>query len=222
QEEVATHRLVSSLERQAVLEELLEATKPPLRKGTEGLHYLLATPFRYPPLKHGSRFGARSEPSLFYGSLGVGTVLAEAAYYRFVFWQGMAKPPAGKIDTQHTLFEAEYRTRRGLRLQAPPFAAHRAVLTDPADYTASQALGSKLRAVGIQAFEFISARDPQAGVNVALFTPEALASQAPMAQEPWLCELTASHVRFRKVRARTLYDFPIEPFLLDGKLPQPA
>lgn len=222
QEEVATHRLVSSLERQAVLEELLEATKPLLRKGTEDLHYLLATPFRYPPLKHGSRFGSRSEPSLFYGSLGVGTVLAEAAYYRFVFWQGMAKPPAGKIDTQHTLFEAEYRTRRGLRLQAPPFAPHRAVLTHPADYTASQALGSKLRTAGIQAFEFISARDSKGGINIALFTPAALSSKAPLAQAPWLCELTGAHVRFCAVHTRNIHDFPIEVFQVAGRLPQPA
>lgn len=49
QEEVATTRLVSSLERQAVLEYLLEATKPPRRPGTERLHYLLATPFRSHP-----------------------------------------------------------------------------------------------------------------------------------------------------------------------------
>lgn len=41
QEQVATNQLVSSLERQAVLEDMLEATKPRLRKGTETLHYLL-------------------------------------------------------------------------------------------------------------------------------------------------------------------------------------
>src|SRR5512142_429329 len=96
QEQVATHQLVRSLERQAVLEDMLEATKPPWRKGSERLHYLLATPFRYPPLQHGSRFGTRSEPSLFYGSQETRTVLAEAAYYRFVFWHGMRPPPAGK------------------------------------------------------------------------------------------------------------------------------
>jgi len=151
QEQVATNQLVSSLERQAVLEDMLEATKPRLRKGTESLHCLLATPFRYPPLKHGSRFGTRSEPSLFYGSLETRTLLAEAAYYRFVFWHGMTRPPASKLDTQHTLFGAEYRTVSGLRLQNPPFAAHRDALASPSDYHASQALGSRMRAAGIEA-----------------------------------------------------------------------
>ncbi len=222
QEQVATNRLVGSLARQAVLESLLEGTKPPLRKGTATLHYLLATPFRYPPLRHGSRFGARSEPSLFYGSLETRTVLAEAAYYRFVFWHGMATPPAGKFDTQHTLFGAAYRSAHGLHLQAPPFAEHRAALASPSDYRASQALGTAMRAAGIEAFEFVSARDPEAGINVALFTPRAFARKAPVSQEAWLCELSAERVRFRSARGRDLHEFPLALFLVAGRLPWPA
>lgn len=222
QEQVATTQLVSSLKHQALLEEMLEATKPPRRKGTEHLHYLLATPFRYPPLKHGSRFGKRSEPSLFYGSLETRTVLAEAAYYRFVFWYGMATPPAKKLDTQHTLFEAHYKSAQGLRLQDAPFKQYVEQLAHPADYHATQALGTQMRAAGIEAFEFISARDPQKGINVALFSPRALASHTPVAQEPWLCELTADHVRFHSLHAKSFFDFPVELFHADGRLPQPA
>ena len=44
QEQVATSRLVASLTHQAQLEELIEATEPALRPGTENLHYLLAAP----------------------------------------------------------------------------------------------------------------------------------------------------------------------------------
>ena len=222
QEQVATSQLVGSLERQAVLESMLEATKPSLRKGTGALHYLLATPFRYPPLKHGSRFGTRSEPSLFYGSLETRTVLAEAAYYRFVFWHGMAQPPAGKLDTQHTLFGAAYRTGQGMQLQALPFADHRAALASPSDYRASQTLGTAMRTAGIEAFEFVSARDPQAGINVALFTPKALAKKEPVSQETWLCELTGERVRFRAARGRDLHDFPLAIFQVAGTLPWPA
>lgn len=222
QEQVATNQLVGSLDRQAQLEEMLEATKPRLRKGSERLHYLLATPFRYPPLKHGSRFGTRSEPSLFYGSLETQTVLAEAAYYRFVFWAGMARPPAGKLDTQHTLFGAAYRTTQGLQLQVPPFAPHRAALASPSGYRASQALGTAMRAAGIEAFEFVSARDPEGGINVALFTPKAFAKKEPVSQEAWLCELTGERVRFRPARGRGIHDFPLALFQISGTLPWPA
>ncbi len=222
QEQVATNQLVSGLDRQAVLEEMLDATKPPYRAGCAHLHYLLATPFRYPPLKWGSRFGRRNEPSLFYGSLATATVLCEAAYYRFVFWSGMAQSPIGKLDTQHTLFAAEFRAERAVRLQDPPFDAFRAALTHPADYSASQPLGARLRAAGVQLFEFVSAREPAGGINVALFTPTALARPAPVAQDAWLCETTARRVRFNAVHGRAIHDFPIELFQIEGCLPLPA
>lgn len=222
QEQVATNQLVSSLERQAVLETLLEATKPRLRPGTEHLHYLLATPFRYPPLKHGSRFGTRSAPSLFYGALHTSTVLAEAAYYRFLFWYGMATPPTTKLDTQHTLFGAAYQTDQGVQLQAPPFAAYQAQLCSPSDYSASQALGVVMRDAGIAAFEFTSARDPERGINVALFTPQALVGTAPVYQAAWLCELSAERVSFHAAHSREWYAFSLDTFLLAGQLPQAA
>ncbi|MBW8365897.1 MAG: RES family NAD+ phosphorylase [Rhizobium sp.] len=222
QEEIATTQLVSSLERQAMLEDLLEATKPRRRPGTERLHYLLATPFRYPPLKHGSRFGSRIAPSLFYGSLGLNTVLAEAAYYRFVFWHGMTVPPEGKLVTQHTMLEAEYRTKRGLQLHAPPFTVHRKQLTHPSDYAATQELGSKMRQTGIEAFEYISARDPGGGVNVALFTPDALPRNEPLSKESWLCELTGSHAKFSAGHNRTVHGFEVDLFRVSKVLPQPA
>ncbi|MCC3263614.1 RES family NAD+ phosphorylase, partial [Paenibacillus polymyxa] len=81
-----------------LLEELIETSKPQLPPSTETLHYLLKTPFRYPPLRWGSRFGRRHEPSLFYAALRLETAMAEAAYYRFVLWEGMASPPpSGRI-----------------------------------------------------------------------------------------------------------------------------
>lgn len=222
QEQVATNRLVSSLERQAVLEEMLEETKPPRRPGTERLHYLLATPFRYPPLRHGSRFGGRHEPSLFYGALSERTVLAEAAYYRFVFWYGMAVSPPGKLDTQHTLFGARYQSSNGLRLHQPPFDDHANVLRHPADYSATQALGTVMREAGIELFEYVSARDAEGGCNLALCTARAFTRTQPTRQDAWLCQLSAGHARFLKPRDGTLHDFPLEPFLFEGRLPSPA
>ena len=44
---VATMRLVDSLHEQALLEQILEASKPSLARGHKVLHYLLTAPFRY-------------------------------------------------------------------------------------------------------------------------------------------------------------------------------
>ena len=76
QEQVATNSLVRTLAEQALLEDLIETSKPQLPGPAIRLHYLLATPFRYPPLPWGSRFGRCFEPSLFYAARTRDTVLA--------------------------------------------------------------------------------------------------------------------------------------------------
>lgn len=220
QEQIATGRIVSSLERQALLEEMLEAAKPPAAHSK--LHYLLSTPFRYAPLRYGSRFGSRNQTGLFYGSLTLSPLLAESAYYRFVFWHGMADPPRQRYLTQHTLFAARYRTRRGIRLQCKPFDRYRIELRDPTSYTATQLLGKRMRAAGVEAFEYASARDPEAGINVALFTPAALASTRPLNTQQWLCETSATSVRFHGRQSTGVRTYPLAMFLVGGVLPQPA
>lgn len=222
QEQVATNRLVSSLEEQALLESLLELSKPPVPPGCENLHYLLSTPFRYPPLRHGSRFGSRFEPSLFYASRTTATVLAEAAYYRLLFWHGMAVPPVIALKTQHTLFGGRFRTEHGLRLQKPPFESFRARLADPSDYRATQELGACLRREGVEAFEFRSARDPSGGTNVAIFRPEALSVTRPVFSESWLCETAPAGVDFYCADTREVLGYRLETFLVSDRLPMPA
>ncbi len=223
QEQVATSTLVDDLAEQALLEDLIEAAKPPLRPGTEHLDYLLASPFRYPPLRHGSRFGTRFEPSLLYGSKALSTVLAEGAYYRFAFWTAMVQPPPGeRLLTQHSLIRARYRSAHGLRLQAPPCRAFEDRLTDAVDYGPTQALGRAIRAAGIQVFEFVSARASRRGINVALVDPASLANPRPLSRSPWLCETRAQWVSWSSAADKSLTRFPISRFLVAGRLPRPA
>lgn len=223
QEEIATLGLVDTLSEQRRVERLLEQSKPPLVRDTERLHYLLAAPFRYPPLPYGSRFGTRQEPGLFYGSLGLTALLSEAAYYRFVFWAGMSNPPpSGKLATQHNVFRADYSSERGLRLQAPPFTRFETLLTSPDRYEATQQLGGHMRAAGIEAFEYRSARDPSGGINAALYTPQALASVRPKRVTSWLTETRAETVTFSERGSKDVTSFPLEQFLAAGSLPLPA
>jgi len=222
QEQVATNSLVRTLAEQALLEDLIEGSKPKLQGPAIGLHYLLATPFRYPPLPWGSRFGRRFEPSLFYAARSIATVLAESAYYRFVFWSGMAVLPPASLATRHTLFSVAIGTSRGLRLQHPPFDDHAAALLDRRHYGATQALGTAMRDAGIEAFEYRSARDPQQGLNVALFTPAALGSPKPDILDEWLCQTTAERVSYYSRSGGGVREFPLETFRVDGELPLPA
>ncbi len=222
QEQIATNVLVDNLDEQALLEEMLEASKPPAPPETERLHYLLATPFRYPPLRHGSRFGVRQEPSLFYGSMDLGAALAETAYYRFLFWSGMEEPPpGGKLTTRLTSFGALYRVGQGLVLYQEPFLQYAGRISDPQNYTESQELGGNMRAAGIEGFEYRSARDPDGGINIALFSPKAFSRPKPVWQELWICEISAAEVSFYS-KGYDTWLYQRERFLVDSELPAPA
>ena len=222
QHRISTRKLVDSLEEQAVLEQLLETSKPPERIERR-LHVLLSTPFRYPPLRHGSRFGARHEPGIWYGSESRRTLLAEAAYYRFVFLDG-TRTDLGAVTTTHTVFRVSMRTARGVDLTAPPFDRYRAAIASAADYTATQALGAAMRAAGVDAFRYPSARDPERGVNAAAFSSRAFGTAVPRNLETWHCTARRERVEFVRHDYFTslAFAFPRDVFLLDGRLPAPA
>lgn len=223
QEQVATLEYVDTLEEQALLEEMLEEAKPPYPGDCEDLHYLLKTPFRYPPLKWGSRFGRVHEPSIFYGGTEVRVTLAESAYYRFVFWYSMGGEPVKEtIRTEHTLFSVAYATGKGLQLHLPPFDAYRRKLAHPKNYQASQLLGSAMRAAGVEVFEYLSARDDLDGTCVGLFTPHGFADNSPRDMSQWLCEVSAHEVSFKQIGERDVSIFSLEQFLFEGELPHPA
>src|SRR5438105_3620504 len=129
QHQVSTRKLVDSADEQILLEELIDRVKP--ADVTRGrLHYLLSTPFRYPPLHHGSRFGGRHERGIWYGSETHRTVFAEVAYYRLVFLEG-TRAELGVVTTQLTAFTVRARSTRGVDLVSAPFDAHRRPISSP-------------------------------------------------------------------------------------------
>ena len=222
QHRVSTRKLVDSAEEQALLEELIDRAKPPdLTNG--GLHYLLFTPFRYPPLRHGSRFGGRHQRGIWYGSTTRRTAFTEVAYYRLLFIEG-TRAELGLVTTPLTAFTVRMRSARAIDLVAPPFAAHRQALASPISYTASQALGTAMRSVGVELFRFASARDVSGGVNVAAFVPAVFGKSKPQGFETWHCAATRNGVEFAKsdYLARETFVFPREQFTVGGSLPVPA
>jgi hypothetical protein len=222
QHQVSTRKLVDSLEEQALLEQLIETAKPPDRVPGR-LHVLLSTPFRYPPLVHGSRFGTRHEPGVWYGSESRRPLFAEVAYYRLVFLDG-TRAALDPLATWHTAFSVAVQTPRGIDLMAPPFAAHRAAIGSPVDYAAAQALGADMRGAGVEAFRYPSARDAQGGVNVGAFTPAVFGAARPRGFETWHCTATRRRVEIvrRDFSETTAFVFPRDEFLVRGRLPVPA
>ena len=213
------------MEEQGLLEELLESGKPPLPLGAEfrRLHYLLATPFRYAPLRHGSRFGTRGERAIWYGSTQPRTAFAETAYYRLLFLEGTAADLT-PIEVELSLFRVSIRTTRGVDLTRAPFDRHRAAIASPADYSATQLLGREMRDDAVDAFRYPSARDRLGGTNLALFAPTAFVATMPSAVSCWHSVATRGRIELTKkdVFSRESFAFPRDDFLVDDRLPAPA
>ena len=226
QVQIATIGLVDTSEEQLLLEQMLDSVKPPTPKSKQRTpyHYLIETPFRYPPLRHGSRFGSRALPSLFYGSLGLNTALAESAYYRLLFWAGMKIPPPNeRIITEHTSFEVTFKTEFGVHLESRAFYKYRNNLSSPTDYSQTQLLGETMRDANVQAFTFLSARDDNKGINAAAFSLKAIQKKAPKNLQQWICNTNAQGVSYTKQHAKNeQYTYPYSQFEVKGKLPQPA
>jgi hypothetical protein len=227
QHQVSTRKLVDSAAEQELLESLIDGAKPPAAaaaRGHRALHYLLTTPFRYPPLRHGSRFGGRFERGLWYGAESLRTAFAEVAYYRLLFLEGTAAD-LGVIEAALSAFRATIETARGIDLVAPPFDAHRAAISSPTDYSASQVLGAAMREAGAEAFRFPSARTSGAGAApcVAAFTPEVFRGR-PHGFQTWHCTASTERVEFttRDYFRRETIAFDRIAFLVGDSLPAPA
>ena len=222
QEQKVTVALVDSLEEHEVLESLLEESKPIGAEGVslERFDYLLRTPWRYPPLPWGSRFGRRFEPSVFYGAQSDAALFAEAAYYRLIFVAGMETPFRDRVISQHTLFEARYQTEQGHDLCVAPFAKHETTLRHRSAYRPCQELGSVLRQRGVAAIKYFSARALGREVCVALFSPAALRSRKHLNSRPAICETNSEGVTFRV--GSELHRLSREQFLVDDEIPLPA
>jgi hypothetical protein len=220
QEYAATTSLVDDLDEQSLLEELLDEVKPDYRKGTECLHYLISTPFRYPPLKYGSRFGDITMPSYFYASEDVETALSECAFYRFVFLDDMAVPYNKPIKSEHMSFSVNIDAFATADLTKVVSEDIVTSLASPVNFIFTQQLGKHLtQKIGATALRFYSARAKEnKGVNIAVTKPEVIISKKPENNVNWICHTTAEKISFN-AHESTPVSFDIDCFLINGVLP---
>jgi hypothetical protein len=225
QHRISTRKLVDSDEEQELLEALLDDVKPPIPAdpGLDRLHYLLFTPFRHPPLRQGSRFGARAERSLFYGSEQLHTAFAEVAYYRLLFLEESAADLAPLL-VELTAFRVAVASRRAIDLTIAPFDAFRSSLTSRSSYRVTQALGRAMCDDQVELFRYESARDRCHGINVGIYTPSVFQADRPRGLQTWLCVATADEVELSRKNyfQRGVHHFPRTDFTVRGKLPTPA
>jgi RES domain len=213
QHTASTMRVTDSLEEQAALEAILEDSKPALPPGVRGLHYLLATPFRYRP-HTGSRFRAAFEAGVWYGAEALHTALAEKSYWRLRFL--VDSPATGDLKpVPHTAFAAAVRTRAAVDLTRRPFARDGAVWTHRTSYAGTQVFAAVARAAHIHIIRYQSVRDPQQGACAAVLDPAAFGRGRPRGQETWFIAAARERVRCARGAGGETFEFTARQ-LLEG------
>lgn len=223
-----TADLVDGLREQARLEQLIEGVKPPIpsdwpeagERRPLPSHRLLLTPFRYPPLESGSRFGRAHQRHLFYAARALETALAERSFHALRQLEGSPLPAGARIQRQQTAFAVEISTERGLTFLRHLTPEALAAITNPSSTSASQRCGDAMRERQVQAFEVPSARSPETPPVVGVMTPYAFRS-TPFDFHDWTLEITAEQVTAVCFGSGLTAQFTREQFLVNGCWPVP-
>lgn len=220
QHRVSTLKLTDTLAEQALLEELIEETKPKIPAECRHLDFLLATPFRYgADYPRGSRFRRAGRTlGVFYAAERPATAVAEMAFYRLLFFAESPLTPWPADAADYTAFAASVLSARVLDLTEPPLSTDEALWTDPVSYEHTQAFAEVARAAGAEAIRYRSVRDPAGGANLALLSCSAFARTAPTERQSWRMRLSASGVQALCEFPRQAIEFPRGSFADDPRI----
>ncbi len=217
---ISTRRLVDTAEEQALLEAMLEETKPPVPEDCRKLHFLLFTPFRYEPLPTaGSRFRrAKQREGVFYAAEDLSTALAETAFHRLLFFLDSPDTPWPRQAIDMTGFSVRVETQTALDLTLPPFDAQAGTWQHPTDYAPCQVLADAAREAGAEIIRYASVRDAAGGHCVAVLSCNAFAVNEPEDRCSLYMTVDAGGVDFVQDFPRRFWRFDVQDFADDPRL----
>ena len=229
QHHVSTLKLTDSLAEQALLEELIEETKPAIPPECRHLDFLLATPFRYGALyPTGSRFRRAGRTlGVYYAADLPATAVAEMAFYRLLFFAESPATPWPADASEYTAFAVAVASGRVLDLTEQPLAQDEAIWSDPVVYEGCQAFAEAARAADAEIIRYRAVRDPHGGANLALLTCRAFTQPAPVERQSWRMRISASGVQAlcefpRQAVEFSHADFASDPRIAGVNLDRPA
>jgi hypothetical protein len=220
QHHVSTAKLTDTAEEQNRLEDLLEASKPPIPEECRGLHYLLSTPFRYgAAYPNGSRFRrAGMSPGVFYASARPETAIAEMAFYRLLFFAESPLTPWPANAGEYSAFSADYATARAIDLTRAPLNKDIQVWTHTTDYSGCQSLADQVRLAGIDLIKYQSVRCPDGGINLAILGCRVFAKPEIGERQTWRIHLSASGTRVICEFPKRVLNFDRATFAADPRI----
>ena len=202
---VSSMRLVDTLDEQAVLESLLEGSKPVTPAMKSPQHYLIYTPFRYRP-QHPSRFRRSHERGLWYGAETIFAACAEVAYWRHRFVLDSAGLTPTDVLTEHTFFQANI-AGLALDLMSEPWVGARPLWTHGSDYTHTQAVAEAARTHEVQWIAYESVRAPGHRCAAVLDVDALEIKNQGMNQQTWHCKANRESVMLVHGQDRFVWQF---------------
>jgi hypothetical protein len=196
QHRISTMKITDTLAEQAVLEDLLEETKPPIPRECAHLDFLLLTPFRYSARNpYGSRFRRpHAEHGVFYAAEHPATAMAETAFHRTLFYAESPATPWPTNAGEYTAFCCAFKSGHVADIARKPWLDD-ADLYHLSDYSGSQAFADAARGFGFEIIRYKSMRDPKGLANLALLHCAVFTKPEPIERMSWKLHLDAQGAR---------------------------
>lgn len=205
----ATVRIVDTDPEHAVLEDILEESKPPIPEACKHLDYQFWSPFRYGCYPRASRFRRSGQtPGVWYGAETALTAVTESIWGAVAFFRASPSTPMPRRPVEHTAVQADIRAAVAVDL-TDPLMVGQGRWADPNDYSDCLALADQVRGDGCEAIRYQSVRDPARRANVAVLSCAAFAQRAPIAQQTWHIILRPTLVRAHCETLRQRHQFAV-------------
>jgi hypothetical protein len=219
QHRISTMKITDTLAEQAVLEDLLEETKPPIPRECAHLDFLLSTPFRYSARNpYGSRFRRpNAESGVFYAAEQPSTAMAETAFHRTLFYAESPATPWPANASEYTAFSCAFKSSRVADIAKKPWLDD-AGLYHLCDYSASEVFADAARASGFEIIRYKSVRDPKGLANLALLRCTVFTKPQPIERMSWKLHLGAQGTRALCESPRLSIEYDRTAFASDPRL----
>jgi hypothetical protein len=219
QHRVSTTKITDTLAEQAILENLLEETKPPNPEECAHLHFLLLTPFRYSARNpYGSRFRRpNAENGVFYAAERAATAMAETAFHRTLFFAESPATPWPTNPGEYTAFSCAFKSERTTDITRKRYLENKG-LYHLSDYSASQQFADAARAHGCEIIKYRSLRDPEGRPNLALLTCRVFTKPKPLGLMSWKLHLDSKGARAFCESPRISIQYDRAAFAADPRL----
>jgi len=161
---------------------------------------------------------AGPHPGVFYASVAVETAIAEAAFYRLLFFAESPATPWSVNPSQHTAFAVRYGSAKAIDSGAPAVVTAPQAL-DPSDricaVPGSRGPGAR---GGIEIIRYGSVRDPEHRANVALLTCRAFRATDPAETQSWRIRLGPAGIQAMREFPKASLEFGRDAFAADPRL----